>query len=507
MASVFRPTYTKRTDDGKTVKRTSRCYWIEYRDPDGVLKRVRGFVDRRATQKKAAEIEKALSRGEAPVDPQAAQDARSMAEHLVDYDKYLTSQDAGARWRRESIARINKVVDELEAVRLVDLDGARVAAFLATKVEQGSSARTRNAYRTSVGAFMNWCRADGRLPKEHDALALVGTLNEQRDPKRKRRALTTDELHRLVDATRRRPLDAATKERCNAGVSTKEREKLIRRGDERAIIYMTLYYTGVRIGELSGIRVGDLVLPTEEGKAGLATFFSKAQKPQTVPLRPDLVAELKAWIKANDLTLTDKLFSIPGQLVKILRKDLKHAGIAYRDAMGRTADVHSLRHTMATALSVAGVLPRTAQKLLRHSRIDLTMNTYTDAGQLDSAAGVAALPALPSILATPAPTPPIASPQAAAPTPSSTTSEPSVAAIAPDGFVANAPESAACRPACRSCAHSDRPDCTCVHSTPSDISGKEEAQAFVWPGLPVLGDTGLEPVTSCVSSRRSSQLS
>lgn len=270
---------------------------------------------------------------------------------------------------------------------------------------------------------------------------------------------------------------------------------------------MTHYYTGLRLAELSGIRVGDLVLPAEEGQAGLATFFAKAQKPQTVPLRPDLVAELNAWIKANALTPADKVFSIPRQLVKILKKDLAHAGIAYRDAMGRTADVHSLRHTMATALSVAGVAPRMAQKLLRHSRIDLTMNTYTDAVQLDSAAGVAALPALPSILATPAPAPTIASLPATAPTPSGKTSKPSVAAIAPDGLVANALESAACRPACRSCAHSNGADCTCVHSNPGDVSGKTEAQAFVWPGLPVLGDTGLEPVTSCVSSRRSSQLS
>ncbi len=140
-----------------------------------------------------------------------------------------------------------------------------------------------------------------------------------------------------------------------------------------------------------------------------------------------------------------------------------------------------------------------AQKLLRRSRIDLTMNTYTDVGQVDSAAGVAALPALPSILAnsSTAPTLPIASLPATAPAPSGKTAEPSIAA---DGLVANAP-------ACRSCAHSNGADRTCVHSSAGDISGRTEAQAFVWPGLPVLGDTGLEPVTSCVSSRRSSQLS
>jgi len=65
------------------------------------------------------------------------------------------------------------------------------------------------------------------------------------------------------------------------------------------------------------------------------------------------------------------LFHVPQDLVRILDRDLA-AGIAKTHADGRTVDVHSLRHTFATLLSKAGVLPRMAQELMRHSDIRLT---------------------------------------------------------------------------------------------------------------------------------------
>jgi hypothetical protein len=49
----------------------------------------------------------------------------------------------------------------------------------------------------------------------------------------------------------------------------------------------------------------------------------------------------------------------------------------------------------ATHLSAAGVSPRTAQALMRHSDIKLTMATYTDERLLNSAGAVALLPDLP----------------------------------------------------------------------------------------------------------------
>ena len=64
------------------------------------------------------------------------------------------------------------------------------------------------------------------------------------------------------------------------------------------------------------------------------------------------------------------------------------------DKRGRTVDVHAVRHTFGTHLSLNGVAPRVAQAATRHSSIQLTMNVYTDPELLDVAGAVEALPCL-----------------------------------------------------------------------------------------------------------------
>ncbi|MGD2108403.1 MAG: hypothetical protein PVI86_03325 [Phycisphaerae bacterium] len=51
-----------------------------------------------------------------------------------------------------------------------------------------------------------------------------------------------------------------------------------------------------------------------------------------------------------------------------------------------------MRHTTATYLAKAGVAPRTAQSIMRHSDIRLTLGTYTDPKALHPAAALSALP-------------------------------------------------------------------------------------------------------------------
>jgi site-specific recombinase XerD len=48
-------------------------------------------------------------------------------------------------------------------------------------------------------------------------------------------------------------------------------------------------------------------------------------------------------------------------------------------------DFHALRHTFISNLARAGVHPRNAQALARHSTIDLTMNVYTHVAMDDLA--------------------------------------------------------------------------------------------------------------------------
>ena len=80
----------------------------------------------------------------------------------------------------------------------------------------------------------------------------------------------------------------------------------------------------------------------------------------------------------------------------MLRRDLDAAGVPFEDTAGRRLDFHSLRGTFATNLAMAGVSPKAAQELMRHSDINLTMRTYTQLSLIDVASDLNKLPSLPT---------------------------------------------------------------------------------------------------------------
>src|SRR5690606_37258250 len=68
--------------------------------------------------------------------------------------------------------------------------------------------------------------------------------------------------------------------------------------------------------------------------------------------------------------------------------------LMYCDSQGRYADFHANRHTFITNLGRAGVSPKIAQTLARHSDIRLTMNVYTHTDIAEKQAAVGSLPRL-----------------------------------------------------------------------------------------------------------------
>ena len=68
--------------------------------------------------------------------------------------------------------------------------------------------------------------------------------------------------------------------------------------------------------------------------------------------------------------------------------------LSARDDAGRVVDFHALRHTCGTWLAAAGVHPKVAQSIMRHSSIELTMSRYTHTLQGQEANAVEALPDL-----------------------------------------------------------------------------------------------------------------
>ncbi len=179
------------------------------------------------------------------------------------------------------------------------------------------------------------------------------------------------------------------------------------------MIYKALLLTGLRKGELASLTVGQLDLAGPAATAVLNAADEKNRQGNTIPLRADLSADIRAWLADKLAALqeaarrnigqavpmrlppTTPLFDVPDGLVKILDRDLQAAGIPKRDDRNRTVDVHALRHTFGTHLSKRGVPLRIAQEAMRHSDPKLTANVYTDPKLLDIAGAVDKLPMLP----------------------------------------------------------------------------------------------------------------
>jgi len=214
------------------------------------------------------------------------------------------------------------------------------------------------------------------------------------------------EIGRLLKAAQERPLrDALTirrgrnKGKLQAKVSPAERRRLERVGQCRALVYKFMMLTGLRRSEAASVTVGALCLNQDSPYVHVEGKHAKSGHAATLPLRGDLADDLREHVarlaedNGGQVPPDEPLFDLDWRnLLWTFNLDLAAAGIPKKGAQGRTVDVHSLRHTFATLLARNGVSPGVAQKLMRHSDIRLTMNTYTHLDLADTAGAVAALP-------------------------------------------------------------------------------------------------------------------
>ncbi len=146
----------------------------------------------------------------------------------------------------------------------------------------------------------------------------MAKADEAADPRRQRRALTEDELMRLLDVAHRRPrLDRLTvyrgkrKGEVYAKLRPEVQTRLERLGRERALIYKTLVLTGLRKGELASITVGQVDLDAPMPSLVLEATDEKNREGSTIPLRADLAADLRAWLADKVTALQEAARATP----------------------------------------------------------------------------------------------------------------------------------------------------------------------------------------------------
>ncbi len=173
---------------------------------------------------------------------------------------------------------------------------------------------------------------------------------------KKRAALEPDELRQLLAYTE------------TAGMSYSLT------GRERAIVYRIAAETGLRASEIDALLIRDFSM--NKGLVKLSGEFTKNRQDAEIPLKRSTIEKLKVFF--HDKNRDEKAFKMPyiTNCARMIRKDIDEAKIKIEKERGHVG-FHSLRHTFGSMLAASGVHPKTAQKLMRHSDINLTLSRYT----------------------------------------------------------------------------------------------------------------------------------
>jgi hypothetical protein len=168
---------------------------------------------------------------------------------------------------------------------------------------------------------------------------------------------------------------------------------------------------------------------TDSGRSGQASSsgqsLTTSARQGTQILHPEVVKLLEEWLATKpDLAPNTLLFPVSGPIPggkerkthKMMKRDLEGARktwieevkaieeqarrkatdfLKYCNADGLFADFHSNRHLFITSLERAGLSPKMAQSLARHSDIRLTLDVYTHVELHDQTAAINSLPAPP----------------------------------------------------------------------------------------------------------------
>jgi len=290
--------------------------------------------------------------------------------HLADWRASMQASERAPAHVKETVQRAARLIDACGFAYPGDIDAEKVRNVLGG-MRRKLSARTVNSHLGSLKSLCSWMVKAGRITR--NPVRHVAPLPEIEKRKR-RRALTAKEAGEL--------LAAAAKGEKHHGLT----------GPERALVYRLALTTGARANEIRTLTRGDFHLNAAQPYVTIRAENAKNRKTANLPLRPEVAAELVEYFAARPAMPAARAFPGGwGKAWEMLKADLKSAEIPYHTREG-DADFHSLRHTFGTMLARSGVLPQHAQKLMRHSSVDLTMNLYTHLRLEDSGQAVARLP-------------------------------------------------------------------------------------------------------------------
>ena len=145
--------------------------------------------------------------------------------------------------------------------------------------------------------------------------------------------------------------------------------------------FMTLYWTGMRMGELLALNPKDIDLEKRTisitksyqrlGKKDVITPPKTSKSKRVITIPEFLAADIKDYMDSlYDLQENDRLFPITKYYLEHeMQRGIKESGV-------KRIRVHDLRHSHASMLIELGFSPLEIANRLGHEKVETTLNTY-----------------------------------------------------------------------------------------------------------------------------------
>ena len=277
----------------------------------------------------------------------------------------------------ERIVRLH-IKPSLGRIKLDKLTPVHVRGLYRERLETGLSPRMVQLVHTTLHKALKQAVADGLIPRN-----VTEAVKAPRPVKKEMRPLNPAQARGLLEAARGERLEA---------------------------LYALAVTTGMRQGEILGLKWEDLDLEagTLQVRRTLSTAMGGGVRfgpPKTArsrrnirlpklalsALRRHRKVQLEKQTKLSGLWEDHDLVFTTGVGTPMSRADLITRSFKplLRRAGLPNIRFHDLRHTCATLLLLKGVHPKFVQELLGHSTISITLDTYSDVlpGMGDAAAG------------------------------------------------------------------------------------------------------------------------
>ncbi len=146
--------------------------------------------------------------------------------------------------------------------------------------------------------------------------------------------------------------------------------------------FMTLYWTGMRLGELLALNPKDVDLEKRTisitksyqrlGKKDVITPPKTPKSKRVITIPEFLAADIKDYMDSlYDLQENDRLFPITKYYLEHeMQRGIKESGV-------KRIRVHDLRHSHASMLIELGFSPLEIANRLGHEKVETTLNTYS----------------------------------------------------------------------------------------------------------------------------------